>query len=534
MAETRVGWPLGFKNGPGEDSVANYHGVATTRDPVTNAVTDVVDKYGSVFSSVSGDTFLSVVADGITDDAPSIQAQIDNWSESNRAAFKFPLNKRIKLNSGLILRASVATLDLNGSILDFSGMSNGTAILINPPIDPYGPYSALRDCICNGMIIGPDIDATTVDGIKIDAVSIGIGALTGLSFRNLTIEGFRDNLISDRRAYINHLWNVNLIGAHRYNLNYPCSSYAGENLSMFGGRIADAHNASNTACGIYIPSGSNGQLHLFGVSIDYNDTQGLLYSGCVRAYGGNHENNKTTAAWVLNQSGSDYIELVLACDTTLTEASPGRNSYIETTGDQIFVQLGGFFRAYQMTTELVTVVSGTPKVDWSSLNLLATGGDSLQPQICNFYNSVYQGQDATSPVVTPWTASGASVTPSVGVGAGYLSGNSIRLTWSGAGSANAYYEVNVTPGKILLFEGRINITSAPASTNIFLRIRFVDKAGNLLQNNDIKSWTAITGGYEKFSNWRRVPAGAIGCRIDFWNGATAPVLDLDNIKAWII
>lgn len=54
MAETRVGWPLGFKNGPGEDSVANHHGIATTRDPVTNAVTDVVDKYGSVAAAVVG------------------------------------------------------------------------------------------------------------------------------------------------------------------------------------------------------------------------------------------------------------------------------------------------------------------------------------------------------------------------------------------------------------------------------------------------------------------------------------------------
>lgn len=52
MAETRVGWPLGFKNGPGEDTVANYHGIATVRDPVTNNVTDVVDKYGSVAAAV--------------------------------------------------------------------------------------------------------------------------------------------------------------------------------------------------------------------------------------------------------------------------------------------------------------------------------------------------------------------------------------------------------------------------------------------------------------------------------------------------
>lgn len=54
MAETRVGWPLGFKNGPGEVTVANHHGIATVRDTTTNEVTDVVDKYGSVASAVVG------------------------------------------------------------------------------------------------------------------------------------------------------------------------------------------------------------------------------------------------------------------------------------------------------------------------------------------------------------------------------------------------------------------------------------------------------------------------------------------------
>jgi len=67
MAETRVGWPLGFKNGPGEDSVANHHGIATTRDPVTNAVTDVVDKYGSVAAAVVGAAVTRINVGGTAD-----------------------------------------------------------------------------------------------------------------------------------------------------------------------------------------------------------------------------------------------------------------------------------------------------------------------------------------------------------------------------------------------------------------------------------------------------------------------------------
>jgi len=53
MAITRIGWPLGFKSGPGETDVSNHSGIATIRDS-SGVVTDVVDGTGSVAAAVVG------------------------------------------------------------------------------------------------------------------------------------------------------------------------------------------------------------------------------------------------------------------------------------------------------------------------------------------------------------------------------------------------------------------------------------------------------------------------------------------------
>jgi len=535
MAITRIGWPLGFKTGPGETDVSNHSGIATIRDS-SGVVTDVVDGTGSVAAEIVANAYSpDIKADGITDDAPAIQAAINLYSETSRISFVFPPNKTIKCNSGLTFRAGAVSFDLNGSILDFSGMSSGFAITIQPPLDPYSTYAHLRDVLSNGRIVGSGVDGATVDGIKFDRLTAGVGVLTGMSFRNITVHGFRDNFFSDRGTYINHFFNVSSTAATRYGINYPGSEYAGESWSWFGGRVADAHNGTNTAVGIYMGSGGANQLHFYGTCVDYNDIQAVIASGRFRCYGGNHENNKTAAAYQISQSGGDWSELVLACDVSLTEVAPGRTSLITTSGDQCFIDLSSaHIYAYQMTTEFVTVSSGSPKVNWEGLHVIATGGDGQQPAICKNYSLVYQGQDASSPVTVPWVASSGNVGITVGTGAGYLSGNSIRLTWTGVASADAYYEVPCLPGQILLFEGRINVTTAPASTNIYLRVRFVDRLGNLISNTDFRQWAAVTGGYQKFSNWRRVPSGATGCRIDFWNGATAPVAEIDNLYAWVM
>jgi hypothetical protein len=482
----------------------------------------------------AGSLIAPVVADGVTDDAAALQAGLAQFSEAARGVYIFPKNRTIKLNSGLSFRAGTVSLDLNGSTLDFSGMTSGYAITILPPLDPYGEIVNTRDVLMNGYINGPIADATLVDGVKIDRLTALTGVISGMSWRNVIIKGFRDGVFYDRGSYINHFFNVSVIGARRWGINYPGLEYSGENWSWFGGRIADCHNASNTAAAIYMPAGGINQLHLFGTSLDYNDIQGVIQSGRIKVFGGNVENNKTAAQWQLDATGAgDWIELDLACDTSMTEAVPGRASYITVNGDRAFVDVSRLHMyAYQMTTEVVNVTGGKPRVNYKGIHLLATGGSAQQPNISNYCNMVYQGQDAGTPLTAPWVASSGNVAVSVGTGFGNGGGNSIRGIWTGSASADFYYELAVNPGEIALVEAQVKIT-ALASGSVYLRIRFVDSLGNLIQNNDQVSWSA-TGAFQKVSSWYRCPAGASRVRIDFWNGANTATVDVDDVKAWII
>lgn len=479
-------------------------------------------------------SFIEIQADGVADDAAAFQAAINTASETGRKDFKLPQGCTVKLNSGITFRAGAVSLDLNGSILDFSGMTSGVAITINPPLDPYGEYANIRDVLCNGYIKGPTNDATTVDGIKIDRVTAGTGVLTGMSFRNILTKGFRDGIFYDRGAYINHLYNVSIVGAKRYGLNYPGSQYAGENLSMFGGRISDCANTGLTGTGIFMGAGGANQLHLFGTSLDYNDINAVMQSGRLKIFGGNLENNKTSPMFQLDGTGAgDWVELHIAGDISNTEVAPGRPTLISVTGDRCFVDVSSaHWYAYQMTTEMITVVSGLPKITYVGATVLATGGSAQQPKISSYANLIYQGQDAGTPVATPWTPVSGNVAVSVGVGQGIAGGNSIRGIWTGAASSDFYYELPILPSQILMAELNLKVT-ALASGGVFVRIRFLDVGGNLIQNFDAVSYNAV-GGYNKSSSWYRAPRGSAKVRIDIWSGANTATVDVDDVMAWVL
>lgn len=524
----------------------NAAAAALTTEQVT-ALQSVVSGYGNVEISGTGSNRLMVAADFVTDDSAAVQAEINRMSETSRGTIKFPLGGKLKISSPLTIKAGVCALDLNGGELDCSGLaSNAVALTINPATDPYGDHAMTLTVLQNGTITGLDTDAVAADGIKIDRASAGVGVLSGMVFRNLIVQGFRDNIYYGDGAYINHFHNVNSIRARRYGLNYPAQVYAGENLSWFGGRISDCSNASGTGRGVYMPSGGKNELHLFGTSLDYNDINADIRSGRLKVFGGNIENDNGASPMILVDATGvgDWVEVYLASDVSWTEASPGRAALFSVTGDNAFFDISPcHFYGYNLTGELVKVVSGRPKINYKGTHLLATGAAGLQPAISYYASEVLQSQDATTPATSPWQASSGNVALSVGTGAGRSGGNAIRMTWTGSASANAFYRLPVSAGQSLHAEAWVNVTSAPGSTNVYFRVRWRDYLGNLLpdgateninRNSGASSWSATNGGFERISARRNAPRGAAFVDIDFWNTNTAAVIDVDDVHAWIV
>jgi hypothetical protein len=512
----------------------------------------MIDAGSSAVEPISGVRPLCA-ADFVTDDSGAIQAELTKATLTNYRALQLDPCKRYKLNSPLSFKAGESFLDLNGSILDFSGMSaNQSAINITPTTNSAqwfnGGAPNLRPTIQNGRILGlRGDDATTqaVDCIRMYRSTAGLGVIANLLFESLEIVGFRDQWLVEDGAYINFCLNVSSVRANRYAINYPGLTYAGENWSWFGGKIADCTNSARTGIGIYMPPNSANQLHLFGVSIDYCDQAFLINSGRLKMFGGNMEGDysgKPFGVVDVTQVAGNWAEVYLATDISATEANPGRSKWFQVKGDNVFFDVSGcHFPAYQMTGELVSVDAGSkPKVRTRGASILANGGVAKQPAPSYYTSQVFQGQDASTPTISPWTAGSGNVAVTVATGAGISGGNALQMAWTGSASANAYINLACQAGDVVQAEAQVKCTAAPAGTSVYFRLRFLDAKGGVITTQNCNraggqsAWDATTADFEKISAWGKAPQGTTQVQIDFWNGAQAATVLVDEAHAWVL
>lgn len=485
-------------------------------------------------------------ADGVADDSSAIQALIDSASETSRLIIKFPPNRRIKINTGLVMRAGAVSIDLNGCVIDASGIGSGSAITINPPLDTgpnydEGNLSMLRPVLANGRIEGKKAAASRmadesydVTGMTVDAVTHGTGALHGMVFSNVTWRWFRKGVFLDDEVYISSFFNCNILACWEYGFSQLGITDAGENISFFGGRIADCRNTGGTGVGIYMPSGNNGEIHLHGVSLDYNDIQGDLYSGHLKMFGGHVEGNGANPFFRINSTNSgQFVELHLATHFAPTEAAPGRTHLIETTGDRCFIDTSGLFvYGYNYRFEVIRVLSGSPQINYKGIKILGTGATPVdRPYISDYLNQALQSQDYSTPGIGAWRI-GGSVTTAVAAGAGNGGGNAIRATFTAGG--DAYLRFSVTPGQRIMWEYDLNVTALAASQSIRTRTTWQNENGSgsgLNSNIDNATISAVTG-YTKYGANLVVPPGVFYVLVAVNNSGGAATVDIDNFKVW--
>jgi hypothetical protein len=492
-------------------------------------------------------------ADYTTDDHLPIQNELNKATLFGYKNLQLDPCKRYKINSPLNFKAGESFLDLNGSILDFEETEENTfAVNITPTTTSAqwfrGGAPNLRPTIQNGRILGVRGDAATTqakDAIRMGRSVAGLGVVANLVFQNLEIVGFRDQWVVEDGTYINFCYNVSTVRANRYGINYPGLVYAGENWSWFGGKIADCTNSEGTALGIYMPPNSNNQLQLYGTSIDYCDSAFLINSGRLRMFGGNLEGNKVDKPFGYVDTtlvDGNWAEVYLATDISPTEDAPGRPIWFNIRGDNVFFDISNsVLGAYRLNGEIVKVESGfRPKVRTAGSSILSTGGASKQPAPSYYTSQIYQGQDIATPTTSPWTAGSGNVVVSVATGAGVGGNNALQMAWSGTASSNAYVQLECKPGEVVQAEAMVKCTAAPASTSVYFRMRFLDSRGTLIHTRNINrensqsSWSSTTTDFEKISAWEKAPQGTKNVQIDFWNGAQAATILVDNVHAWII
>jgi hypothetical protein len=215
------------------------------------------------------------VGDGLADDTAAFRSAIRE-AEGLGTPVRVPAGT-YRLTSGLTVDCSRTALIGEGAVLDFSGMTSGSAItLVSSAASAYDQcHTVLSDI----RLIGPG-PASTVDGITYD--DAGVEGASHTQLRDVNVQHFRTGLyFLDKVHNINH-YNCEVHGCATGVWSTSGANDAGERIAFFGGVIF------NNTLGVKQANGS-GALHFIGTSIDYNGKQVEITDGMVFCVGCHHE-----------------------------------------------------------------------------------------------------------------------------------------------------------------------------------------------------------------------------------------------------
>lgn len=469
-----------------------------------------------------------VLADGTTDNATAMQAAMNLAIPLTVGAPNIGL---IKVNSGLTFDVTKTSLDCQGAILNFRGLTNGTALtLTTSSNDPnaMGGYNTIHP-IQNCFLQGADPSAGVTNGVVFTPTTIsGSPWITGIVFSNIGAYGF-DNLFTLSSGTVaTTLRNIWYAGTSAANIgtfmNVVGASNAGENYY-----VDHAYIANGNACFVD-QNGSANNVTINAVATSCDGTNYILTGGAVP---GSLASNMTVFF-------DGHIEATQNTDYTINTANGGFN----------FVH-GSWVGTVQPThTVCNTGVAGSAMgVRIGQVQFNAAASNAFQP-FDRFFcdgtgNFVVSGASTLGNTQIGFFAAANNLVPSASnlilgsfVTAGTVTldavvkptgtSNSLKLVNS-AGAASASLVVPCSPGKIAGMQSYVQTSGLVADGATWTEsFAYTDDVGNVLMSNT-RSGTAELASFSRQSTTPPQllsPPGTTKCLVQFKldaGGGTATV-----------
>lgn len=333
---------------------------------LVTTVAAIVDAHTVTLAANAGTTVVSQGVSIGTDDSAALQAAIDAALAAERD---------LQIGQGRYLCASGLTWDATrcaiagiGSVtLDHTPQTSGFALTVTGQASKddngdtgYGFLQTIHKL--EGLrIVGPDVDATVVDGIKFTDTSNG----SHVRVAGLDVFGFRDALYYDVNTWCIALHDCMIQHFHRYGANVNATTNAGENYSFYATTFSAGRNAGGSAVAFYTSPDANADCYFYGCSFDYNDTEFSHNSGIITLSGCHLENNAPRPMVKLSfTGGKEQTSFSMYGGSISPTEVSARSELVElVSGDNIWCSLDAVkYSTYGKNLNIYKITAGNPRV----------------------------------------------------------------------------------------------------------------------------------------------------------------------------
>lgn len=446
----------------------------------------------------------------------------------------------------LVFTTGVCGMRGHASVLNSTLEGVFSITLRNRQTSPFSRFAPLTEYSGFSLMMPKTTDKTfSGDGIFVGRTTGTSGEAAHTVMRDVYVFGGRDSIKFGDQSWLNQHFNCHFQQSWRYGGHFETLTNAGENHNFHGGVFAGVNNNDGTGVGIYMPGQGNAGVNLHGVSIDYCDFLAWVESGVLS--GSPHLENRGSQPMIVLSpvTGQQPSLLLNGARFAPTEDAPGRASLIRvangTSQNASVLVKQSHLELWGRTTEVLTLDNPALPIlraDVSDNHYIIQAGGSTMARLGASLNQLHNG-DFAAGTMAGW--SNSALTPyTLGVNAtGGIGGTqSARVVGTGSGNMNFFQDVPVRPGQQVIFDGNINITDRSAG-QIFVRMRFLDATGKnsaaptVISSFDHQSWSATTGGYQRFAGRYTAPRGACFARLDVFFLAFGGTADFDDFDVWI-
>ncbi len=490
------------------------------------------------------------VGGGVLDDTSNIQKAV-NYCAKNGIALtclgkvyavstvNFPTDLVIDMRNAVLLSLPSVT---TGYTLTISGY-------LSPAANP-GKFDNIR--VQRTLINTHQPDTNSV----VDGVSFGVDA-HNISFYNLKVSGFRDGVcFNGKSAYLIRLYSPIIGQCWRRGMAFYANTDSNENVTIYGGVIADCCNFTFDGTGLYLSgSASSIDVRFFGTSFDYCDISVDIYQSNVELHGCHLENNNNNPHIRLSYTSTKNQPYLIMKGGTMgggpnanswsgipIENSTGRPYlvFITNTGGA-HVDIDGtdtskYMTGVRRTTEIVGVegdnyqLIGTLRVR----NKMTSGNmdNASRPmRPCSALNVILINQYQTAAWTPSYTNADLTYTIDTTNYSNPNSPHSRKITQGSVRNVSYWQDVTLRGGDIFHAEAEIKITSLTAGY-VALRVDFYDSAGNVIQSS-IKSVSAVTTDWNNVWVWLRAPNGTVKAKVQEYLNGFVGTAYFTNEHVWI-
>lgn len=498
-----------------------------------------------------------LVGDRIADDTIALQNAmtfadvrgLEFYGGGGNASTNFnPVNTTATVTIPSTLKANFAGLRIEPN----ASMTSGIAVVVDGNVLGYksNTIGRIDNLWVRRAFVDDHVDpSSNVDGVAITGDS---GQSSYMSFYDLRIEGFRDNLQiggTGATAYILAFFNPQISCSWRRGVSF---TGACENANFHGGFIADSSNELFVGVGIYTAGAGSVDAYFHGTSIDYCDYSVAAAAGVLGFYGCHFENNNDNPHMLLTKTGGR-----VGCSITMVggqmtggpltngwasipaESATGRPGMIDTVGGLHFVSIEntyvGNFRLVETVTQLVRNTDGVAnrKLDLRPMvDAGYTGTPSSPLSMSLSTNSIYVGASGS---MTGWVnAAGGGSTWSADTVEFYAPDTGSRKMVGGGSSSFLYQIIPVAGRSVVILKAWIKCT---AYTGGFATLRaqfYAADATTVVLDVILTQQVSSVGGWIPIWSTIPVPAGAVTMRFNDYTSAFTGTAHFSNEHFWLI